>query len=133
MALQDKKHRVNKNKSLFDSFYHAYEGIKYAVVSERNMQIHLSFAILVTIFGLLLSISYAEWLVCLVLIALVFSLELVNTAIESTVDLITTDENSGAKVAKDAASGAVLVAAIISAFIGFIIFIPKIFDLFLNL
>lgn len=133
MGLLDKKHKVNKNKTLADSFYHAYEGIKYSVVQERNLHIHLIFTVLVIVFGCLFSISYVEWLICLVLIALVISLELINTAIESVVDLVTTKENPIAKVAKDTASGAVLVSAFISAFIGLIIFVPKIFDFLVNL
>lgn len=133
MGLLGKKHKVNKNKNLIDSFKHAYEGVVYSAVKERNMHIHLISACLVVVFGALFSISYAEWLVCFVLIGLVISLELVNTAIEAVVDLITTDENSVAKLAKDTAAGAVLVASMISLFIGIIIFLPKIFDVLINL
>lgn len=133
MGLLGKKYKVNKNKTLKDSFFHAYEGINYAVTRERNMHIHVSMAILVVVAGAVFRISYAEWLACLVLIVLVISLELVNTAIEAVVDMITTKENPIAKVAKDASAGAVLVSAIVSAIIGLIIFLPKIFEIFANL
>lgn len=133
MKFLGKKYEGNKNKTLKDSFKHAYEGILYAVTKERNMHIHVSVATIVLIAGALFSINYAEWLICLVLIALVLSLEMVNTAIEAVVDMITTKEDPKAKVAKDAAAGAVLVSSVVAAFIGIIIFLPKIFDFLMNL
>ena len=72
-------------------------------------------------------LSLNEWFICLLLFALVFSLELINTAIENTVDLVTTKKNKKAKLAKDAAAGAVLIAAIFASIIGIIIFLPKFF------
>lgn len=133
MGSLDKKFVQKKNKNIKDSFKHAYEGIIYASSKERNMHIHLSFAVLVVIAGSIFQISYEEWLVCLILIALVISLELVNTAIESVVDMITTKDNPLAKVAKDTSAGAVLVSAFVAAFIGLIIFLPKIFYFIFNL
>lgn len=133
MALLDKKHNVEKNTTISKSFKHAYDGVVYTIIKERNMHIHLIVSVLVLFFGAFFSISYTEWLVCLVLIGLVLSLELLNTAIETVVDLITTDENKYAKTAKDVSAGAVLVSAIISAFIGLVIFLPKIFNFIINL
>ena len=66
-------------------------------------------------------------MICLILFALVLSLELVNTAIEAVVDLASPDIHPLAKLSKDAAAGAVLISAIISAVIGLMIFIPYIF------
>ena len=80
---------------------------------------------LVVIFGLLLHISETEWFVCAVFIALVISLELVNTAVEAAVDLVTEERRPLAKKAKDAAAGAVLAAAICAAIVGCVIFLPK--------
>ena len=70
-----------------------------------------------------------EWLTCLILFALVMSLELVNTAVEATVDLATKVYDPLAKKAKDAAAGAVLIAAIFAAIIGLWIFVPKLLAL----
>lgn len=131
--LGNKKYNSNKNKNIIESFKHAYNGVIYAVTRERNMHIHITVAILVILFGIFFEISYVEWLSCLILIGLVISLELVNTAIEATVDLITIEENPLAKVAKDTSAGAVFVLAILSAFIGIIIFLPKVFDFLINL
>jgi len=130
MGLKGKKFIVDKDKSVFDSFRHAFNGIKSAFTTEYHMVIHSYFAVAVIISGVLFQISYIEWLICLLLIGLVFVLELVNTAIESIVNMITTEYNFYAKVAKDTAAGAVLVMSIISAIIGLIIFVPKFFELF---
>ena len=91
------------------------------------MRIHLTAAILVTAAGTLLRISVTEWMVCLILFGLIMSLELVNTALEAVVDLVTQEKKKKKKKAKDAAAGAVLVSAIMSAIIGLIIFLPKVF------
>ena len=91
------------------------------------MKIHITIMILVIIFGIMLKINTIEWIICILLFGLVISMELINTAIENTVNLITKEKNQQAKIAKDVAAGAVLVSAIASAIIGLIIFIPKIF------
>ena len=82
--------------------------------------------LLVILAGFYFKISMAEWIICIILFGLVISLELVNTAIETTVDIAMPEKNEKAKIAKDVSAGAVLVAAIVSAIIGLMIFIPKI-------
>ena len=118
-----------KNKNLLHSFKYAFTGIYSSVKKERNIKIHISIMLLVIIMGVLLKINYHEWLTCLVLFALVLSSELINTAIEITLNLITTEINPQVKLAKDISAGAVLINAIFSAIIGLIIFIPKIITL----
>ncbi len=117
-----------KNK-LYKSFGYAFEGIFNTILHERNMQIHCLATVLVVIFGFILKISLSEWFLCLLLFALVMSLELVNTALEAVVDLVTQEKKPLAKKAKDAAAGAVLVSAIFAAIIGGIIFFPKLYYL----
>lgn len=114
-------------KKLLKSFKYAFEGIFTGIKEEQNMKVHIVIMILVIIFGIMLKISTIEWIICIVLFGLVISMELINTAIENTVDLVTKEKNEQAKIAKDVASGAVLVSAIASTIIGLIIFIPKIF------
>lgn len=109
------------------SFKYASEGIITTIKEERNMFIHFLIAIIVVITGIYVRLSLNEWFICLLLFALVFSLELINTAIENTVDLVATKKNKKAKMAKDAAAGAVLIAAIFASIIGIIIFLPKFF------
>lgn len=122
---------MKKNNTLAASFQHAFAGIAACIRQERNMKIHLAAAAAVTAGGLWLHISKAEWLVCLVFFGLVMALELMNTAIEAVVDLVCPQEHPKAKLAKDTAAGAVLVAAIFAAVAGVVIFGPKVLTLFL--
>lgn len=113
-------------KKLLKSFKYAFDGIYTGIKEEQNMKIHITIMILVIIFGIMLKISKIEWIICIILFGFVISMELINTAIENTVDLVTKEKNEQAKIAKDVAAGAVLVSAIASAIIGLIIFVPKI-------
>ena len=88
------------------------------------MKIHCMVAALVVIAGLILGISVTEC-ICLGLFGMVMALELVNTAVEAVVDLVTEERHPLAKIAKDTAAGAVLIAAIMAAIVGLIIFVPK--------
>ena len=111
---------------LSKSFAHAFDGIIDTVCDERNIKIHLIMMVLVTIFGFIFHITYEEWLICLLLFALVISLEIANTAIEAVVDLACPEIHPLAKKAKDCAAGAVLVAAFFAAIIGLMIFVPHV-------
>lgn len=115
-----------KKNPLYQSFGYAFEGIFTCIKKERNMKIHCVAAVLVVIAGLVLGLSVTEWCICLVLFGLIMALELVNTAVEAVVDLVTEERKPLAKIAKDTAAGAVLIAAIMAAFVGGIIFIPKV-------
>ena len=112
-------------KSRIKSFGYAGRGIKAVLTSEINMKIHLVMALLVIICGIFFKISINEWLICLLCFGMVMSAEIMNTAIETVVDLVSPGKNKLAGKAKDAAAGAVLVAAIFAAIAGLIIFIPK--------
>lgn len=118
-----------KKDPLYKSFGYAFEGIFTGVKKERNMKIHCTAAVIVVILGFLLQLSAIEWCICLVLFGLVMALELVNTAVEAVVDLVTEERKPLAKIAKDTAAGAVLIAAIMAAVTGCIIFLPKIFKI----
>ena len=112
-------------KKFFKSFGYAFNGLFTSIKKERNIKIHICIMILVIIFGLILKISKTEWFICIILFGLVISMELINSAIEKTVDLITKEKNEQAKIIKDTSAGAVLVTAIVAAIIGLMIFIPK--------
>ncbi len=112
-------------KRLTNSFKYATYGIIQTYRGEQNLRIHFTIALLVILFGFLFHITYVEWLVCLVLIALVLMAEFFNTAIEYVVDLASPSVHPLAKAAKDTASAGVLMMAIISAIVGLIIFLPK--------
>lgn len=114
-----------KKDPLYRSFGYAFEGIFTCIRNERNMKIHVAVMLLVIIAGFVLGLSVTEWCICLGLFGLVMALELVNTAVEAVVDLVTAERHPLAKIAKDTAAGAVLIAAIMAAVIGLLIFVPK--------
>jgi undecaprenol kinase len=119
MDLKDPK--LSEWKRFFRSFIYAWTGIFQTFKSERNFQIHVSISIIMLIVGLLLRFTTFEWVLLLFLLGGMLSLELINTALEHVVDLITPDYHPLAKAAKDAAAGAVLVYAFLSVIIGVII------------
>ncbi|WP_328154396.1 diacylglycerol kinase family protein [Cytobacillus praedii] len=104
-------------------------GIRSVIMNERNMKIHLGISLIVILTGLWLSLSMLEWLFIFLAIGGMLSLEMINTALERAVDLVTDQYHPLAKDAKDIAAGAVLLYAIMSVIIGVIIFVPKIWVL----
>lgn len=122
-----KDKRIRKNSQL-SSFRLAISGILTAIKQERNVKIHLVISIFVIVLGIINDLSKQEWLFIAFCIGLVISLELINTAIERVVDLVTDKYHPLAKEAKDIAAGAVFVAVILSVIVGGIIFIPKIVE-----
>lgn len=127
MELRRKRKIKVKTKKLINSFKYAIQGFVTALKRERNMKIHIAIMAVVIIAGFVFKISNAEWIVCIILFGLVISAELVNTAVEIVVDMITPYREKKAKMAKDVAAGAVLVLAVVAAIVGMIIFVPKIF------
>ena len=119
---------MKKTKKLINSFKYAISGIITSFRTERNMKIHILVMILVIIAGIVFKLSLLDWIILVIMFGLVISAELFNTAIETTIDMITKEKNEKAKIAKDVAAGAVLVLAIVSVIVGLIIFIPKILD-----
>ena len=122
--------REQGRSSFFDSVGHALNGIDYAISHERNFRIEMVIAIIVSIVSFILKVSVIEWLVLIITMALVLVLEMINTAIERSVDLVTKEYRELAKVSKDVAAGAVLIMSMFSVIIGIIIFLPKIINLF---
>ena len=118
-----------KRKKLRNSFKYAFEGVHRELKEEQNLKIHILIMILVIIAGFTLKLSPMEWIICIILFGFVIALELVNTAIELTVDLAMPEIHPKAKAAKDIAAAAVLVSATCSVIIGLIIFLPKIINL----
>ena len=96
---------------------------------EQNLLIHITASILVIIFGIIFEISYTEWLLASLMIMLVIVSELINSAIELTVDLYTSKFNSLAMIAKDTAAAGVVISAFTAALTGTYIFLPKVIEL----
>lgn len=108
------------------SFRNAFRGIVVAIQQETHCKIHLLATIAVIVLGILLHIALNEWIVIFICISMVWCLELINTAIENIVDMVSPERQERARNIKDIAAGAVLFAAICSVIIACLIFIPKI-------
>lgn len=116
-------------KIFIKSLGFAIQGIRKTTETEANFKTHLVMGSLVLVAGGLLSISPLEWITVLLLIAMILSAELMNTAIELLADEVSKNYNNTIKKVKDAMAGAVLVLSIFAAIIGLIIFTPKILNL----
>jgi len=106
----------------------AFNGLKILINEEHNALIHLFVACCVVIAGFVFQISKNEWIAIIFCIGLVIALELINSAIENTADFVSKERSETIKKIKDLSAGAVLVAAIASAVIGLIVFLPKMFE-----
>lgn len=113
-----------KNPSLLKSFQHAIHGVLSSIRSERNMRIHVLASIVVIACGCFYHIQKQEWLILFLTMGGVIALEMMNTAIEKTVDLVTNEYRELAKQAKDIAAGAVFLFSCIAVIIGCMIFLP---------
>lgn len=118
-------------KAFIKGFGYAFQGIWYAVIHERNMRFHISLFCYMMFFLLrydFFTVSRTEYAILLMMSALIMSGELINTGIEKAADAATLERNPYVKVAKDAAAGGVLIAAIFSVAVGIIImFQPEAF------
>lgn len=112
------------------SFKHAIDGLVYTFRSQPNFRVHTIFAILAISSGFYFSISPSEWAVITLVISWVLVAEMINTTIESVIDLHVQTYHDLAKIAKDVSAGMVLLSAIMAVVVGLIIFVPPIWQLF---
>ncbi len=130
MISRDERKKQKGIKKFINSFSYPIKGLRYAYKNEQNLAVDVGIALLVVIFGFLFRINKYEWAILVLTIGLVISCELINTAIEAVVDLVTEEYHPLAKVAKDTSAAAVLVFALVAIVVGLIIFVPKIIGLF---
>jgi len=109
-------------RDFFVGFQYAFKGVAAALASERNLRVHFVIALIVIGAGFYFDITAMEWCVVIICIGLVIAFEMVNTAIEDLVDLVTQEWKPLAGKIKDAAAGAVLIASIVALVAGIIIF-----------
>ncbi|GHO84271.1 diacylglycerol kinase family protein [Dictyobacter formicarum] len=119
----------NEFSKFLAGFGFAFQGLWYAIRTQRNVRVHLAMAILAILLGVFLHISAVEFALVFIAISGVFIAEMMNTAIELCVDLASPNYHPLAKVAKDVAAGAVLVNAILSIIIALFIFGPHLWAL----
>ena len=103
------------------SFNHAYQGLIYAVRTQRNMRFHVVASAGVLVLSLLVGVSRLELAILVLVIMFVFVTEMFNTALEFTVDLVTREFHPLAKLAKDVSAGAVLVVSIAALAVGYLV------------
>jgi len=113
-------------RRLRKSFSCAIAGLIYCIKNEKNMKIHILATIIAVIVALVVKLNYTEWGLLILTIFMVLVAETINTAVEKTVDLVTTEYHPLAKLAKNLAAGAVLLAAIGSLLMAVVIFGPHI-------
>ncbi len=115
---------MRKTKSLAESFYFAFQGIIHCLRYERNIRIHLLFALGALVASFYFQLSGIELAVILLTIVLVVGTEMVNTAVENAIDLVSPDYHPLAKIVKDVMAGAVFFACFIAVIVGLVIFLP---------
>ncbi len=114
-----------KKRPLIESFNYAIEGLVHVLKTQRNMRIHFVFAFLVLLLSLFFNLSRLELIAIFFAIVLVLVSELINTALEASIDIYTTTYDPLAKMAKDVAAAAVLLAALNAIFVGYFIFFHR--------
>ncbi len=123
---------VKPQQTLIKSFGHAWQGIVWIARHERNFQIHVMATLAASIMALLLRINALEWLILLLFLVLIPSLELLNTAVERTCDVVRDSmelDYEATKLPRDLAAGAVLYATLGAIIAGMVIFLPKLWQL----
>ncbi|MEM9977687.1 MAG: diacylglycerol kinase family protein [Cyanobacteria bacterium P01_D01_bin.2] len=117
--------------NLLSSFRYAWAGIVYAIRTQRNFRIHVAVGVIAFVLGVLLHIGPLEAAVIAITISGVLVIELMNTALESVVDLtVGQTYHDLAKIAKDCAAGAVLISAIAALLVAAFIYLPPLLVLF---
>ncbi|MCP4164467.1 MAG: diacylglycerol kinase family protein [Chloroflexi bacterium] len=111
------------------AFFHAGEGLLHVVKSQRNARIHGVLTGVALTLALWLGLSAIQWAILMLTIGFVFATEAINTAIEATIDLVSPDTHPLAKIAKDAAAGAVLVAAFSAVAVAVVLVIHRLANL----
>ncbi|MCL4437590.1 diacylglycerol kinase [Patescibacteria group bacterium] len=112
---------MRKSKNILESFYFAFRGLFQALRGERNFQIQFSVAFITVVLGFILKFSKGDWILILILAALVLSLELINSSFERMLNVIHPSDHPAIKVAKDFLAAGVLIASVIALVAGLII------------
>ena len=128
MAVRPLRPGPGRAPSLLDSFNFAFEGIIHVLRTQRNMRIHFMVAAGVLIAAVSIGVTRMELIALLLAIAFVMFAEMINTAIEGAVDVSTTSFDPNAKLAKDIAAGAVLIATVTAVAVGYLIFSERLAD-----
>ncbi len=122
-----------KSPDFLKSQGYARNGVKLIFRNERNFRIDIVIAVLVVIAGFLFKISHTDWIAISLVISMVFTAEVLNSAIEALCDTVSQDFKVNIKYAKDVSAGAVLISALVSIITGLIVFLPYIIEVVKNI
>ena len=131
--MTSKKQVKNKTygfKRFVNSFKNSFAGLSYAYRYEQSLWLHAAGTIGAIALGFLCQITFKEWAVVVIALVVVLTSELLNTAIEATVDLVTEEIHPLAKIAKDCASAATFVSTVMAIIICLFIYVPYILEFF---
>jgi diacylglycerol kinase (ATP) len=117
-----------RSSGVFESFNYAFEGIIHVLRTQRNMRIHFAIAVCVLVFALIVNVTKLELIALLISITFVLIAEMLNSAVEGAIDIATTSFDPMAKLAKDVAAGAVLIATTNAIAVGYLVFAGKVAD-----
>ena len=119
---------VRRSPTVFDSFNYSFEGIIHVLRTQRNMRIHFAVAFVVLVLALIVDVTKLELIALLISVTFVLIAEMLNTAVEAAIDIATTSFDPMAKLAKDIAAGAVLIASANAVIVGYLVFAGKVAD-----
>jgi len=117
---------AQRSSGVFESFNYAFEGIIHVLRTQRNMRIHFAIAVFVLVFALVVNVTKLELIALLISITFVLIAEMLNSAVEAAIDIATTSFDPMAKLAKDIAAGAVLIATLNALAVGYLVFAGKV-------
>lgn len=127
---QKRTHKKMGFKRLLNSFKYSWDGLVYAYGNEQSLWLHAAGVFVIVLLGIIFKINFYEWMALVISMVIVLAIELLNTAIEATVDLVTHDIHPLAKIAKDCGSAAACVTGFLMACVAIYIFIPYFVALF---
>lgn len=130
MQVSRNKSKYTGFKRIFYSAKYAFDGLTYAYAHEHSLWIHGCCSIAAIVLGLTFKITHTQWAVMLITLAVILSFELVNTAMEAAVDMVTLEYDELARIAKDCCSAATFVVSMTGVVITIVIFGPHIISLF---
>ena len=130
---EPKKKEVSLVRNVLNKCKYSYQGLAYCFQNESSFLIEAICACLVIIMGIIFDITFLEWVIAFGSLCLITIIELINTAIEATVDMVTEEYNEYAKIAKDCGSAATGIMTLLALLVNLIIFVPYFIKLFVDL
>jgi len=116
--------KVRGFRRVLKSLKYSFEGLKYAYKYEQSMLIHVVFTVIAIVTGIILKITFIDWAIIFIASGSILAIELINTAIEAAIDLVTLEKRDLAKIAKDCGSAATFVMSVLSVIACLIVFMP---------